>query len=255
MKGRQMIFYGLTDKGRMRPQNEDFLFASDLPVGGLPNLFAVADGMGGHNAGEYASECAIEAILESLRLGNEKDCIKALSAAVTFANERVYDIGAKDPSKAGMGTTIVCAVFEGDILTVMNVGDSRLYAAGKDFIRLVTRDHSVVEELVRIGALTEEAAEFHKDRHKITRAVGAERRVVPDFFTVDMKKEGISQILLCTDGLSNELTGEELFSIMKAPLPIKERAKRLVFEANENHGADNITALIVEPYSEVDYNG
>ncbi|MBQ6132739.1 MAG: Stp1/IreP family PP2C-type Ser/Thr phosphatase [Lachnospiraceae bacterium] len=250
-----MIFYGLTDKGRMRPQNEDFLFASDLPVGGLPNLFAVADGMGGHNAGEYASECAIEALLECLRRENEKDPVRALSSAVSFANEKVYDIGARDPSKAGMGTTIVCAVFEGDTLTVMNVGDSRLYAAGDNFIRLVTRDHSVVEELVRIGALSEEAAEFHKDRHKITRAVGAERRVIPDFFTVDMKKEGVSQLLLCTDGLSNELTGEELFSILKAPLPIKERAKRLVNAANENHGADNITALIVEPYSEVDYNG
>ena len=250
-----MIFYGLTDKGRMRPQNEDFLFASDLPVGGLPNLFAVADGMGGHNAGEYASECAIEAVLESLRTTNEKDPVKALSVAVSFANERVYEIGLKDHTKAGMGTTIVCAVFEGDTLTVMNVGDSRLYAAGDNFIRLVTRDHSVVEELVRIGALTEEAAEFHKDRHKITRAVGAERKVVPDFFTVDMKREKVSSILLCTDGLSNELTSEELFSLLKAPVSIKERAKKMVFAANENHGADNITALIVEPYSEVDYNG
>ena len=122
-----MIFYGLTDKGRMRPQNEDFLFASDLPVGGLPNLFAVADGMGGHNAGEYASECAIEALLECLRRENEKDPVRALSSAVSFANEKVYDIGARDPSKAGMGTTIVCAVFGGDTLTVMNVGDSRVY--------------------------------------------------------------------------------------------------------------------------------
>ena len=250
-----MIFYGLTDKGRVRLHNEDFLFASDLSVGGLPNLFAVADGMGGHNAGEYASECAIEAILESLRLSDERDPVKALSAAVSFANDRVFGIGMRDPSKAGMGTTIVCGVFEGDVLTVMNVGDSRLYACGDDFIRLVTRDHSVVEELVRIGALSEEAAEFHKDRHKITRAVGAERRVVPDFFTVDMKKEGISQILLCTDGLSNELTSEELYSIMKADAPIRERVRSLVFAANENHGADNITALIVEPYSEVDYNG
>ena len=250
-----MIFYGLTDKGRMRPHNEDFLFASDLPVGGLPNLFAVADGMGGHNAGEYASECAIEALLEFLRKGNEKDIVRALTGAVSYANDKVYEIGAKDPSKAGMGTTIVCAVFEGDSLTVMNVGDSRLYAAGNDFIRLVTRDHSVVEELVRIGALSEEAAEFHKDRHKITRAVGAERKVVPDFFTVDMKKERISQVLLCTDGLSNELASEELFSILKAKDSIEERAKRLIFAANENHGADNITALIVEPYSEVDYNG
>ena len=250
-----MIFYGLTDKGRMRPHNEDFLFASDLPVGGLPNLFAVADGMGGHNAGEYASECAIEALLEFLRKENEKDIVRALTGAVSYANDKVYEIGAKDKTKAGMGTTIVCAVFEGDSLTVMNVGDSRLYAAGNDFIRLVTRDHSVVEELVRSGALSEEAAEFHKDRHKITRAVGAERKVVPDFFTVDMKKEGISSILLCTDGLSNELTSEELFSILKAKDSIEERAKRLIFAANENHGADNITALIVEPYSEVDYNG
>lgn len=250
-----MIFYGLTDKGRMRTHNEDFLFASDLPVGGLPNLFAVADGMGGHNAGEYASECAIEALLEFLRKENEKDIVRALTGAVSYANDKVYEIGAKDKTKAGMGTTIVCAVFLGDTLIVMNVGDSRLYAAGNDFIRLVTRDHSVVEELVRSGALSEEAAEFHKDRHKITRAVGAERKVVPDFFTVDMKKEGISSILLCTDGLSNELTSEELFSILKAKDSIEERAKRLIFAANENHGADNITALIVEPYSEVDYNG
>ncbi|MCR5211249.1 MAG: Stp1/IreP family PP2C-type Ser/Thr phosphatase [Lachnospiraceae bacterium] len=250
-----MIFYGLTDKGRQRPHNEDFLFASDLPVGGLPNLFAVADGMGGHNAGEYASECAIEALLEHLRRENEKDCVKALSGAVSYANDRVFEIGARDRTKAGMGTTIVCAVLEGDRLTVMNVGDSRLYAAGNDFIRLVTRDHSVVEELVRIGALSEEAAEFHKDRHKITRAVGAERKVVPDFFTVDMKREGISQILLCTDGLSNELSSEEMYSILKEKNPVRDRVKKLVFAANENHGADNITALIVEPYSEVDYNG
>ena len=180
-----MNFFGLTDKGKLRRQNQDFLFASDVPVGGLPNLFVVADGMGGHNAGEVASEYAVDELLERLRATDDPEPVHAISDAVSYANAKVYEKAGEDIDKAGMGTTMVTCVLSGKHLSVSNVGDSRLYCLDRTSIRQITRDHSVVEELIRRGALSEEDAEFHKDRHKITRAVGAEPEVRTDFFDLD----------------------------------------------------------------------
>ena len=247
-----MNFYGLTDKGRLRRQNQDFLFASDVPVGGLPNLFMVADGMGGHNAGEVASEVAVNEMLERLREEENPEPVAALSDAVAFANAKVYEEAGSDPAKAGMGTTLVCAVLRGRHLTVLNIGDSRLYLAGSDSIRQISRDHSVVEELIRRGALSEEEAQFHRDRHKITRAVGAESTVRPDFFEVELTGSPEEAILLCSDGLTNELSDEELYSIIEGKGTTKEKVRTLIATANGRRGADNVTALLLFPFSETD---
>lgn len=247
-----MNFYGLTDQGKLRRQNQDFLFASDVEVGGLPNLFVVADGMGGHNAGEVASEYAVDAFVERLRSTGNTSPADALSDAVAFANASVYEKAGEDIDKAGMGTTMVAAVLEGKHLTVMNVGDSRLYYLDRTSIRQISRDHSVVEELIRRGALTEEDAAFHRDRHKITRAVGAEPAVNPDFFDLDFAGTEDEGILLCTDGLTNEVSDRELFSILEGTGTLKTRVRALIDTANAHRGADNITALCVFPFADSD---
>ena len=155
-----MNFFGLTDKGKLRRQNQDFLFASDVPVGGLPNLFVVADGMGGHNAGEVASEYAVGELLERLRATDDPEPVHAISDAVSYANRKVYEKAGEDIDKAGMGTTMVTCVLSGRHLSVSNVGDSRLYSLDSTSIRQITRDHSVVEELIRRGPFPKRMPSF-----------------------------------------------------------------------------------------------
>ena len=247
-----MNFFGLTDKGKLRRQNQDFLFASDVPVGGLPNLFVVAAGMGGHNAGEVASEYAVDELLERLRATDDPEPVHAISDAVSYANAKVYEKAGEDIDKAGMGTTMVTCVLSGKHLSVSNVGDSRLYCLDRTSIRQITRDHSVVEELIRRGALSEEDAEFHKDRHKITRAVGAEPEVRTDFFDLDFSGREDEAILLCTDGLTNEVSDSELQSIIEGEGSLKEKVTKLIDTANSRRGADNITALVIFPFADSD---
>ena len=224
--------------------NQDYVFASEGPVGSLPNLFLVADGMGGHNAGDFASKGTVEAIVECLNATEDDSIIGMLELAISRANTRIHTEGSSQEALHGMGTTLVAAVIQEQTLYAANVGDSRLYLIG-DTIRQVTTDHSLVEEMVRLGGLDPENARNHPDKNVITRAIGVDSSVEIDFFRTTLYPG--ERILLCSDGLSNMLSDEELFTIVKREQDLSASAEALVEAANANGGYDNIAVVLVEP--------
>lgn len=237
--------FSKTDIGKKRKLNQDAIYTSEQPIGNLPNLFLVADGMGGHNAGDYASRMTVETIVGHAADSPCQNPTEILADAISAANTFVRCRAEENPELNGMGTTVVAASCDGTTLHVANVGDSRLYIAGNGRLRQVTRDHSWVEEMVRRGGLGREEARNHPDKNIITRAVGAEDTVKIDFFTVNLE-EG-DMILMCTDGLTNMLEDEEILNILEVSRDIVEMAERLVCAANEKGGRDNISVILVDP--------
>lgn len=240
-----MKTFSITDTGITRDMNQDYYFSSDTPVGNLPNLYIVADGMGGHKAGDYASRYTIERIVASVMRSGLQEPVAILKGAIRKANELLVDESKEDESKRGMGTTVVIATIMEDKMIVANVGDSRLYVVGSS-MRQVTRDHSLVNEMVRLGEINAAEARIHPDKNIITRAIGASATVEADFFEVDLEKD--SQILMCTDGLTNMVRDEEIFRIMNGEETLEEKAEILVRTANTNGGRDNITVMIIRPF-------
>ncbi|MBO5372728.1 MAG: Stp1/IreP family PP2C-type Ser/Thr phosphatase [Lachnospiraceae bacterium] len=242
-----MKTFSVTDIGRRRNMNQDYFFTSEMPVGNLPNLFIVADGMGGHNAGEYASKHATDCIVETAQQSKSTEPVKILEEAIKKANDEIYQMAEKEPSMKGMGTTIVACVIDGKRLYAANVGDSRLYIINREICQ-VTWDHSLVEEMVRLGEMDKETAREHPDRNIITRAVGAAQEVEIDFFEEEIDIE--DEILLCSDGLTNMIEDEEIRRIVKSQRDIAEITEKLVFRANQNGGRDNITVVVIHPFSD-----
>lgn len=238
-----MKAYSITDIGKRRSSNQDFVYASEQQVGNLPNLLIVADGMGGHNAGDLASRCTVEAMVEYIEKAEETRPIPLLSMAIHYANDLVVEKARTDRVLEGMGTTVVAATIEDGYLYVANVGDSRLYLIDQQ-IEQITRDHSLVEEMIRIGELQRQDARSHPDRNVITRAIGVNSPVKIDFF--DMKLEKGDRILLCSDGLTTMVDDDEILHIVKKCTSPKEAAQRLVTEANKNGGKDNISVVLAE---------
>ena len=237
--------FSVTNIGRKRKMNQDYVYSSEQPIGHLPNLFLVADGMGGHNAGEYASKVTVETIVECVADSAQTDALRCFEEAIQAANARIRRLAAASYLLAGMGTTVVAASCEGNRLSVANVGDSRLYVVSPQGIRQITRDHSWVEEMVLRGGIGREEARNHPDKNIITRAVGAEDTVKADFFSVRLE-EG-DMVLMCTDGLTNMLEDREIRMIMNGARDIVEKAQELVEAANENGGKDNISVILIEP--------
>lgn len=240
-----MKTFSVTDIGKKRESNQDYVYTSDTPIGALPNLFLVADGMGGHNAGDYASKFTVETVvslIQNLRGGSP---VKILSDAIKEANERLIRQAENDPLLHGMGTTLVAMTIQGDHMIVANVGDSRLYTVGRE-IRQITEDHSLVQEMVRIGEMDSAEARLSPDKNIITRAIGADPVVEIDFFERTIK-EG-EEILMCTDGLTNMVEDEDIRRIATSQRDVVEAAMKLVQRANENGGKDNITVVIVDPF-------
>ena len=202
-----MKTFSMTDVGRAREMNQDFVFTSERPVGNLPNLFLVADGMGGHNAGDYASRYATEIMVKEIMECRQKEPAAIFRTAIERANHELVRKAAEEIRLLGMGTTAVLASFWDDHLWVANVGDSRLYLLN-DQIRQVTRDHSLVAEMVRRGELEKEAARVHPDKNIITRAIGATDEVAVDIFEVAL--EPGTQVLMCSDGLTNMIEDEQI---------------------------------------------
>lgn len=239
--------FSITDIGKKRKLNQDFVYTSDEPVGNLPNVYIVADGMGGHKAGDYASKCTVETIVREIRGCFEKSPIRILSKAIRVANDQIRRKAREDESLSGMGTTVVAATCLGKYLQVANVGDSRLYIINEE-IRQITRDHSLVEEMVRMGGLDRAMARNHPDKNIITRAIGARDTIEIDFFHEELKSGDI--VLMCSDGLTNMLEDEEIGRILKGQGTIEERAEKLVEAANNNGGKDNIAVIIIDMFAE-----
>ncbi len=228
--------------------NQDYMYTSTTPVGSLPNLFVVADGMGGHNAGEYASRFTVDKMVEVISQNRQQEPVAAMKEALTEANSQLLEVAGADPSKSGMGTTVVAATVIGDLLHVANIGDSRLYVIDHEAIRQITRDHSLVEEMVRLGEMDKAAAKVHPDKNIITRAIGVTRELAVDFFEVELRPGDM--ILLCSDGLTNMVEDEEIKEIVLEQKNIVEKAEKLINTANENGGKDNITVVLIEPFSD-----
>ena len=238
----------MTHIGRRRDMNQDYMYTSTTPVGSLPNLFVVADGMGGHNAGEYASRFTVDKMVEVISQYRQQEPVAAMKEALTEANSQLLEEAGADPSKSGMGTTVVAATVIGDLLHVANIGDSRLYVIDHEAIRQITRDHSLVEEMVRLGEMDKAAAKVHPDKNIITRAIGVTRELAVDFFEVELRPGDM--ILLCSDGLTNMVEDEEIIEIVMEQKNIVEKAEKLINTANENGGKDNITVVLIEPFSD-----
>lgn len=241
-----MKTFSITDVGQKRENNEDTMYTSENPVGNLPNLFIVADGMGGHNAGDYASNMAVEEVVNTIRsMTEETEPVRIFEQAIQQANEKVWREANADEKKAGMGTTFVATTIIGNKMYVANVGDSRLYIVGQK-IQQVTRDHSLVEELVRLGGLDKDVARDHPDKNQITRAIGATPNLVIDFFEVDLAQD--EYILMCSDGLTNMVEDEEIRTIILGQRDIAEIAEKLIETANKNGGKDNVTVVMIQPF-------
>ena len=233
---------GITDTGSKRKNNQDSIFFSDEPVGSLPNLYIVADGMGGHRAGDKASRMAIDITVEFIKKSTLENPIAILKRAMIYANNEIYKSANKDPDLSGMGTTMVAAVALEEKLYVANVGDSRLYVVNND-IRQITMDHSLVEEMIRSGELERKKGRNHPEKNIITKAMGSKDEVVPDFFEIDMEPD--DKYILCSDGLSNMVEDDEIRDIVVDYKDIKDATRALVDRANYYGGSDNISVVIV----------
>lgn len=235
--------FSITDIGLKRKINQDYVFSSEMQVGKLPNLFIVADGMGGHKAGDYASREATRIIVESIQNSEESNPVKLIRTAIESANTSLLKKARESEDYAGMGTTIVVATIMEEGMYVANVGDSRLYIIN-DEIHQITKDHSLVEEMVRLGGIDEETAKYHPKKNVITRAVGGGEEIEIDFFETKVMSGDV--ILMCSDGLTNMLEDEEIKLIIKKQRDVIEKAEELVKAANQNGGRDNITVTIIE---------
>ncbi len=239
--------FSMTDIGRKRKLNQDYVYTCETPVGALPNLFVVADGMGGHNAGDFASKHTVEVIVQAVTDNEATEPVVIISQAIQKANTSIRQKSAEDEALRGMGTTVVVATVIENSLYVANVGDSRLYIMNQE-IRQVTRDHSLVEEMVRAGEIDRESARTHPDKNIITRAIGASEDIDIDFFEIELKQD--DTILMCTDGLTNMLEDGDIRKIMKGQRDVAGKAEELIKAANNNGGKDNIGVIIIEPFAD-----
>lgn len=234
-----MVFAGATDNGKVRSKNEDSFYAF---FKGNTLYAIVADGMGGHNAGEVASNEAIRSFEESILNNDSESVFQQLTEAITYANRRIFAMTAENSSLAGMGTTVTACAVKGTHVTFANVGDSRGYVIS-DVVEQVTKDHSLVAELLAAGDITEEEARSHPQRNLITRAVGTTPSIEVDLFERNLSPDNM--ILLCSDGLTNVVSDRKILQIVKNERALDGIVSKLIAEANEMGGHDNITALAI----------
>jgi protein phosphatase len=239
-----MKTFGISHIGLVREINEDNYFMSKDPIGMLPNLFMIADGMGGHNAGEVASKLAVEGFIEYCKKHTSCKSIEELFIKATeYANNVIYDKAVHTSEMSGMGTTLVVCSLVGDILYVANVGDSRLYIINGG-LNQITVDHSYVEELVRAGEITRDESVHHPAKNRITKALGISIGIKPDIFKLTTKH--VSKIMLCSDGLTNMVSDKRLMEILETYQDLSEQGQKLIQESIDSGGIDNITLLLID---------
>ena len=240
-----MESFAITDIGSRRKVNQDYVYCNDAAVGLLPNLYIVADGMGGHKAGDFASRYSVNEFEKELKEQKARTIIGSMEGAVRLVNERLLKEAESEPDYEGMGTTFVAACIHQGNLYILNIGDSRLYIINeKGTIRQITQDHSLVEEKILRGEIERKDAKNHPEKNVITRALGASDRVTPDFFEVELSAG--DYVLLCSDGLTNMV--EDLVlkeTVLNAAASLKEKAEKMVKLANENGGRDNISLVLI----------
>lgn len=239
-------YFGISDVGRVRMRNEDFWYADNEH-----NLFIVADGMGGHSAGDIASK---EAVFQLLKLFKEKRslCVNSnlkkrlqeLAMMLSDVNSWVYGKGNANLDLMGMGTTLSSLHFYKNYGFIGHVGDSRIYRIRKGILQRLTEDHSLVRKLVNSGALEEDKASFFPYKHVLTNVIGSRPSVKADVTSIKADRGDL--FLLCSDGLNNAITDQELRDHLSSSLPLEKMGEKLIWLANNRGGYDNITVLLVE---------
>lgn len=241
-----MEWFGLTDRGRVRPTNQD-IYQIEVREDNDTALLVVCDGMGGANAGNVASRFAAQSFVEYARgmLDRELDAAKRqalLTHALVQANDTVFSLAGRQPEFRGMGTTLVAALIQGDQVTVLNVGDSRAYLFDGTRLHQLTEDHSYVEEMRRQGRITEADARTHPQKNLITRAVGVEPDVDGDLFEAQLAPG--EMLLLCSDGLTGMVEDEKIGQTLKDAKTLALAGDALLTLALEGGGRDNITVAL-----------
>ena len=247
----ELSFSAKTETGKVRPHNEDTFAVCESQDGVL--FFLVADGMGGHNAGEVASGKVRDTFTRKISKANTSEMTEEqigalLVKTIEEADDKIFKDTLKHPERTGMGTTAVAGAIIDDRVIIANVGDSRAYISGKSRLTKISVDHSYVEELVQQGILTEEEARVNPRRNEITRAVGCLSEMDVDVFLADFPKDSV--LLLCSDGLYSMVPDDRLQHLIRRYKDMSKLSERLVAEANSNGGADNITVIVARRTSE-----
>ena len=241
-----MEIWGITNSGKVRKQNQDVfktLFDEDKGIA----VLVVCDGMGGARAGNVASAIAASAFMHHMgkyieNIGSLDDIAKKMSDAVLAANSAVFDKGSHNDEYAGMGTTLTAAISTADGEVVANIGDSRVYHVTNNSIKQITKDHSIMEDMIARGDITRAQARKHPNKHLITRALGTSREEKPDVFFLYL--DSGDHILLCTDGLSNVVLDHEILFELQLGLGVRESCENLINMALSRGAPDNVTAVI-----------
>lgn len=234
--------FGVSDPGKVRENNEDCFYTPD--ASGADHYVMVADGMGGHTGGEVASSTCRDAIHRHMQEGHDRGLRgpELLRDTLSRANWDIWDKARRHARYRGMGTTLVLAMLEGSEWVLANVGDSRIYLFREGRLALLTSDHTMVQEMVRGGLITEEQAARHPQRHLITRAMGVDDLVEPDIVRLGAQPGDV--MLLCSDGLTDTLTAEDILVLLSLPESLEKQARRLISVANQRGGPDNVTVVL-----------
>ncbi|MFI3230298.1 MAG: Stp1/IreP family PP2C-type Ser/Thr phosphatase [bacterium] len=239
-----MVGIGDCHSGIIRKVNQDYIYINNQPIGVLDNLYIVADGVGGHKAGEVASEASID-FFEQYILENEEEILDLMVSAVCYANEEVYKLSKMNPNYHNMGTTLLAVTYKYNKLFIVHVGDSRLYGVRDGEIIQITADHTYAMDLFKAGLISKDEARKCKETNVLTRAVGTEKTIKADalFCEVDYG----DTFLLCSDGLTDMVSDEDILDIVQSRnLPLEVRVNELIKRANNNGGKDNIAVIIIE---------
>lgn len=240
-----MNYYYMTDTGKVRDHNEDSVVITENINKEV--LMIVADGMGGHNAGEIASSLAITNLGKRFRnlstVGNKEDAIGWLKEAAHETNSLIFQYTEEHPESVGMGTTLVLALITKDFILFGNIGDSSGYVVKNHELHKITVDHTLVNMLVKSGEITEEEAKDHPRKNVLMRALGSSTAVEMDIFDIEEKVDGI---FLCSDGLTNMLDNEQIQKVLNEDLTIEDKLIKLIYKCNNRGGNDNISVAYLE---------
>ena len=240
-----MKAYGLTHTGKVRNNNQDAFIIVNENISSLPNLYIVADGMGGHLAGEVASQTSIKAFCAYINntKASGDDLGAYLAEAALYANTKVFEDSLKNSEYMGMGTTFTAMTISKNIGYITHIGDSRIYLINNHEIKLLTTDHTYADELIRLGRITKQEALYHPNKHVLTRALGTDEEVKVDTFVFEITKG--DKLLMCTDGLSNMIHEDEMKEIV-LNRDAEVAINNLIMAANQNGGVDNITSILID---------
>ncbi len=235
----KISYFGLSDVGLVREHNEDVWKA--LPEKGL---FLLADGMGGHQAGEIAAQNAIDKLSEMIKHSFRETAEEHLAQAIKKTNAIIYQQGRENEALSGMGTTLCCLFLHEGQAILGHVGDSRIYCLRNNRLKQLTEDHSLINELLAMHAMTEEEAPHFPYKHILTKAIGTNALIDPTVYVTSLSSGDL--YLLCSDGLTNFVKDQEIYTILSSDLSLKDQSQQLVDLAKNHGGGDNITVLLVK---------